>query len=210
VSFLPRDSVRAELGLAGSVLLYAGRLEPVKGPDVLLEAFAEIRVALPDATLVVAGEGSLASELRARVAERPLPGVRFLGQRSDIPDLIAAADLVVLPSRGEGMPTLLLEALLAGRAVVATRVGAVADVTEDGRFARIVPPGDAATLARACIALLRDSAARQRLAEGAPAAVRRRFDPALAAAATEALYLEALGALRQGPGQKLSHEPPSP
>ena len=147
-------AVRASLDPAGRpVLLTVARLADQKGHDILLSAVA----ALPQAErplVVLAGEGPLAGSLAAQ-AETAGLDVRFLGQRADVPALLAAADVVVLPSRWEGQPLILAEALRAGRPVIATRVGGVADMTgPDG--ALLVPPGDAAALAAAIASVLTD------------------------------------------------------
>jgi glycosyltransferase involved in cell wall biosynthesis len=174
---------------AGQRLLYVGRLEPVKGPDLLLEAFRRIHAEVPAASLCLAGEGSLRQHLEQEIGELGLEGsVRLLGESRCVPELMKACDLLVIPSRGEGMPTVLLEALAAGVAVVATAVGAIPDVTQDGSFAALVPPDDAPALAEACIRLLRDDASRAALAARGSDAIRREYSPEACAQKTFALY----------------------
>lgn len=171
------------------VMLYAGRLEPVKGPDILLEAMPAIRKAVPDVRLWLAGEGSLRSHLEGRIAQLGLEGaVELLGQRDDVDELIEAARLVVLPSRGEGMPTLLLEALAAGRPVVATRVGGMPEVTRDGALAVLVPSGEPIAFAQACIRVLTDDGLRKRLELLGPPEMQARYTPESVAVQTEAVY----------------------
>ena len=185
-----RTEVRHELAAGDApTLLCVGRLEAVKGPDLLVEAFSRVHEMLPQAQLWLVGEGSQRELLESRVRELGLEGnARLLGQRGDVPDLLAACDLLVLPSRGEGMPTILLEALAASRAVVATRVGAVPEVTSEGQHARLVAPGDIAALAGACVDLLRSRELRARY-EHAAAGVADRYRPERGAAELEALYL---------------------
>jgi glycosyltransferase involved in cell wall biosynthesis len=101
--------------------------------------------------------------------------VRFLGPRDDMPDLMAACDVVVLPSRAEALPTALMEAAAAGRPVVATRVGGVPEVVEDGRTGLLVPAGDPHALARALASVLADPVRAAALGDAARALARQRF-----------------------------------
>ena len=132
-------------GLGHPLVLAVGRLHPQKGYDVLLEALPQ----LGDVVVAVAGDGPLEAELRARA-----PGVRWLGRRTDVADLLAAADVVVLPSRWEARSLTAQEALRAGRPLVATAVGALPDLLRDG--ALLVPAGDARALGAAVRGLLDD------------------------------------------------------
>ncbi|MGL5866006.1 MAG: glycosyltransferase family 4 protein [Dermatophilaceae bacterium] len=159
-----RDTVRADLevetGTALAVVL--ARLAPQKGLDLLLDAHQHLRDLDHDLTLVtvVAGDGPLRAALQARIDDERLP-VRLLGHRGDIPDLLAAADLVVSSARWEGQPVGLQEALHAGAAVVATDVGGTADTVGDA--ALLVSPDDAAALARAVRDVIRHGAVRDDL-----------------------------------------------
>ena len=146
---------------AGALVFAAGRLAPQKGFGVLLEAAARWRDLEPAPLLVIAGDGPLAGELRARAAAL---GVRaeFPGRRDDIPALLASAAVFVLPSLWEGQPLVLQEALRAGVPVVATHAGGIPDLTGDDA-ALLVPPGDAARLADAVRSVLRDPALGTRL-----------------------------------------------
>ena len=139
--------------LGSPLVLAVGRLHPQKGYDVLLDAVAQ----LGDVVVAVAGDGPLEAALRARA-----PGVRWLGRRTDVADLLAAADVVVLPSRWEARSLTAQEALRAGRPLVATAVGGLPELVGDG--ALLVPPGDAAALAAAVRRLLDDPAAAAELA----------------------------------------------
>lgn len=168
---LPGDRARgrARFGLDGVCALFVGRLVPVKGVDLLLEAFARDR----GATLIIAGDGPCAADLRARA--RPLGDrVRLLGEvrGRDKADLLAACDLLCLPSRAlkdgrsEGTPTVIGEALQAGLPLVAARTGGIADALTDGENALLCPP-DAPALGAAVERLARDLALRERLSRGA-------------------------------------------
>ena len=168
----------------------AGRLAAQKGFATLLEAAIAWRDLAPRPLLVIAGDGPLAGDLRAKAAVIGVDA-RFLGHRTDIPELLAAAAVFVLPSRWEGQPLVLQEALRAGAAIVATRVGGIPDLTGDDA-ALLVPPHDPARLAIAVAAVLGD----QELA-GLRAAARARAarlpSEADAVAAVLASYAGVLG-----------------
>ncbi|MGY1784312.1 glycosyltransferase family 4 protein [Geodermatophilus sp. SYSU D00698] len=190
-----RDEVRAGLGLADGrpLVLAVGRLHPQKGYDVLLDAAAALaRGAAGDrAPLVaIAGDGPLEAELSARIAAQRLP-VTLLGRRDDVADLLAAADLVVLPSRWEARSLTAQEALRAGTPLVATRTGGLPELLGDG--ALLVPAGDAAALAGAVADLLADPARAAALAEAGRARAAGWPDEAATARTLVAVYRELLG-----------------
>lgn len=195
------EQMRAELGLRTSdearpILLYAGRLEPIKGPDVLIDALPEIVRCFPNALLLVAGIGSSAIVLEKQVETLRLQEhVRFLGHRSDVFELMALADLFVMPSRGEGMPTVLLEAIASGCAVVATDVGAVREVTRDGALADVVAPERPQALAEACVHRLSAGKAQSSGASEAAAEITHSFAPSRMARETASTYEAALAEL---------------
>jgi glycosyltransferase involved in cell wall biosynthesis len=180
------EAVRAELGAPGRpLILAAGRLAPQKGFGPLIEAARGWQDLSPLPLLAIAGSGPLQAELAAAAAALG-PSVVLLGQRADIPSLLAAADLFVLPSRWEGQPLILQEALRAGRPIVATRAGGTPDLTgEDG--ALLVPPDDPAALTAAVRQVLSDPALAGRLAEAAQ--VRARTLPTVNAAVEAALAI---------------------
>ncbi|WP_327413141.1 glycosyltransferase family 4 protein [Streptomyces sp. NBC_01233] len=157
------DKVRAELGAVGRPLLITvGSLVPHRGYSLLLDAAREWRTLDPAPLLVVAGEGPLRAELSRRIEAEGLP-VRLLGRRRDAAQLLAAADLAVLPSRREARALLAQEALRVGVPLVATAVGGVPELVGEG--AVLVPPGDAEALAAAVTGLLADPARRAALAD---------------------------------------------
>ncbi len=168
-----RATVRAALGVDPDVpvALCLARMEPQKRHDVLLDAWERVG---GGAELWLAGDGSLRASLE-HDAQR-LSGVRFLGNRPDVADLLAAADLTVLTSDWEGMPIAVLESLAAGKPVVATDVDGVGEALSGGG-GLVVPRRDPEATAEALRALLFDPA--QREAEGAAgqAAVSRDHDP---------------------------------
>lgn len=154
-----RSAARAALGLPveGDVLLYVGRLLPVKGPDVLIEALPAIAAARPTVHLSLVGDGPLEASLRRRAEALGVAArCRFAGQRAqaEVARWLNAASLLVVPSRAEGVPNVVLEALASGTPVVASRVGGVAEVLEEGAAGLLVPPEDPAALARAVAATL--------------------------------------------------------
>ncbi len=155
--------LRAALGPPGSLILgSAGRLDDQKGLDVLLDAL-RLLGPKPDWSLWLAGDGPRRADLEARAARAGLSDrVRFLGFRGDVPALLRATDLFVLPSRYEAMPLALLEAMGAGVACVATPVGDNADLL-GGAAGRLVPVDDAPALASALRALLENAEERARL-----------------------------------------------
>jgi glycosyltransferase involved in cell wall biosynthesis len=157
---------REDIGANGRpVVLAVGRLAGQKGFGVLLEAAVAWQDAVPRPLVVIAGDGPLDGELKA-VAQRAGTDAVFLGARRDVAALLAVADVVVVPSRWEARALIVQEALVAGRPVVASRVGGIPELTgEDG--ALLVPPSDAGQLAAAVMAVLRDPELAARLAKAA-------------------------------------------
>jgi glycosyltransferase involved in cell wall biosynthesis len=188
VSAETRAALRAEFGAnpGQAIVLAAGRLAAQKGFGLLLDAAAEWGDIRPAPLLVIAGQGPLAGELQARAASLGLT-VRFVGHRGDLPALLAAADVFVLPSVWEGQALILQEALRAGVPVVATRVGGNPELTgEDAAI--LVPPGDAQRLAEAVRAVLGDPALAARLRKAAAVRARTLPDEDAAVAAALAEY----------------------
>jgi teichuronic acid biosynthesis glycosyltransferase TuaC len=149
--FYPRDrsACRAKLGIDPStrLVLFVGWLAPLKGVPELLAAFAQVRRQVPNAELACIGEGPLKGFLSATARAG---GVRALGSKTshEIADWLGASDLFCLPSRSEGCPNVVVEALSSGRAVIGTEVGGIPELVDD-RSGVLVPPRDATKLARA-------------------------------------------------------------
>ncbi|MFJ9323366.1 glycosyltransferase family 4 protein [Streptomyces globisporus] len=155
--------VRAELGAVDRPLLMAvGSLVPHHGFGTLLDAARAWRRLDPVPLLVIAGEGRDRESLQRRIGDEEL-AVSLIGSREDVGELVAAADLALLPSRWEGRSLLAQEALRSGVPLVATAVGGVPELV--GEAAELVPYGNAEALARTVVRLLGDPAARTRLAE---------------------------------------------
>ncbi|HEX6885577.1 MAG TPA: glycosyltransferase family 4 protein [Planctomycetota bacterium] len=190
-----RADVRAELGLAPEdfVVLTLCALVPRKGVDVLVDALAALPPSPTPSVLLVAGDGPERAALEARAASLGRR-VRFLGARTDKAELLAACDAFVLASRAEGLGVAALEAMAAGRAVVASRVGGLAEAVVEGRTGLLVPPGEPAPLAAALARLRDDPALRAQLAGNGPARVREGFEVEQMVSAYERLYREVLSA----------------
>ncbi|WP_299363173.1 glycosyltransferase [uncultured Paracoccus sp.] len=152
-------------------ILCVARFTPQKNHAVLIGAMARLARSHPDARLQLVGTGPGEAAIRARIDRLGLRNVDLLGHRDDVPDLMAAADLLVLPSAFEGLPLVVLEAMAAGLPVVATRIGGVVEALGPDH-PWLVPPGDRLALASAMADALDDRASRTRTA----AAQRARFD----------------------------------
>jgi glycosyltransferase involved in cell wall biosynthesis len=190
-----RAEVRAELGLGeGIVAIHVARFVPLKAQDVVVRAVAAARARGGALTVVFVGDGPeqanverLAKELGLGPAE-----VRFLGFRTDVPDLLAASDVFLLPSRTEGLPLSVLEAMTHGLAIVATPVGGVPELCTDERDALFVPVDDPEALAGALLRLAPDTALRARLGEAARTRAARDISFSAMTEAYFALYREML------------------
>jgi glycosyltransferase involved in cell wall biosynthesis len=170
------------------------RLDPERGHVTLLEALAELHGRGVPFTVALAGEGSLRETLERRAAELGLGArLHFLGAFGDLGPLLLAADTVVLPSPGDGVPRVLLEALARGRPVIAGGTGGVLEVIDDGVDGRAVPPGDARALANALEALYRRPDAARRMGAQGALRVREEFSWTRVAEAFEEVYDEVLG-----------------
>lgn len=194
-AYVPRPGsgdtdLRAELGLgpATPLIVVVAQLRPQKALEVLLEAFPRVREAVPETHLAIAGDGECRSALEAQArtlgqAER----VHFLGRRSDVDAILRAGDVAVMSSDFEGTPLVAYECIANRTPLVATAVGGLPDIIEDGRTGRLVPPRDPRALATAIVELLSDPAQR---AEIVAAAAQRaeEFTIATATSRFAALY----------------------
>lgn len=185
--------LRRELGLGESdtIIGILGRLVPGKGHGVLLEAVSRLGVSPAGPKLLIIGDGPERSALQAQAVRLGLSGqVVFAGFRTDVPAVLSALDVVVLAStHTEVLPLSVMEAMAAGRAVVATSVGGVPEIVEDGRSGLLVPPGDADALATALRRLIADPALRAELGRAAALRVQQQFTLPRMVAEMERVYL---------------------
>lgn len=206
-----REPLRRELSVGEDELLViaVGSLRPNKGHRVLLDALARLRGdrALPGWRLAIAGQGEEDRSLSRQAAELGIGGqVHLLGQRPDIANVQAAADVFVMPSYSEGLPLALLEAMFAGSAIVASGVGGIPEAVRHEREAWLVPPGDPVALGDALGLVLRDPGLRRRLGEAALARAEAEFRLELMVDRYEALYRGRTGG---GPGRPPQQELPA-
>lgn len=158
------------------LVLTIARLSYEKGVDVLIDAAAELHEKLGDVRFVVVGDGSDRSALTERIRRHGLEGVvRLAGFVADVWPAIAAADVVCLPSKSEGMPNVLLEAMSAGKPIVASAVGGIPEAVESGRNGLLVPPNSPHDLAAGIARLVGDAAMARRVGEAARATIEQRF-----------------------------------
>jgi glycosyltransferase involved in cell wall biosynthesis len=175
----------------GTIVLCVARLVAAKAIDDLVHACVELRAHVPGVRLLVAGGGPCEPELRALIDELGLRDtVLLLGPRDDVGSLLAVADVFCLPSRHEGVPLSVLEAMAAGVPCVATAVGGVPEILEHRRTGLLVRPGSPAALSGALLELLTDSAGAARIGAAAREMVAREWSPAVQARRYAALYGE--------------------
>ncbi|MEO8140742.1 MAG: glycosyltransferase family 4 protein [Gemmatimonadota bacterium] len=175
-----REPIRTELAVASQVplIIAVGNLYKVKGHIVLLRALASLASRRPDLPwqLAIAGRGEEEATLREFAEQQGLKArVHLLGFRTDVPNLLAAGDIWVMPSLSEGLPLSLLEAMFAGKAIVASRVGGIPDVVPDGAEALLSAPGDETALAAQLERVLADPDLRLRLGVAAQAHANRDY-----------------------------------
>jgi glycosyltransferase involved in cell wall biosynthesis len=184
-----------------------GHMRHGKGHDTALDAWPAVLAAHPDARLLLVGDGPGMPALRRRAAELGVAGrVVFAGARDDMPDVLRASDLVLLPSRIEALPTVLVEAAACGVPAVATRVGGVPEVVADGETGWLFapPPGPDATAraVRAALDVRRTDPARfAAVGRAARARARTRFDAGVWANRLATAYRAAVA------GHRLGHQP---
>ena len=186
---LPRE----EFGVADEevVLFAAGTLSERKGHVVLLRALKRLDDEGCDVPwrLIIAGEGPERPKLEALVASEGLTGrVHLPGHRSDVPDLQAAAHILVMPSLWEGLPLAILEGMYSGNAIIASRTSGIPEAVRDGTDGILTPPGDEEALAQAIRRVLEDEALRRRMGSAAAVRARKHFSIDRMMDEYEALY----------------------
>ncbi|MDZ4861082.1 MAG: glycosyltransferase family 4 protein [Candidatus Hydrogenedentes bacterium] len=163
-----REATRAALGIGPNEILIGavGRLEPVKGFAYFVDASLLVAEASESARFILVGDGALRAELESRA--KPL-GTRFqfLGMRDDVPELMAAMDICVVPSLNEGMGRVILEAGAAGTPVVASRVGGIPEIVQEPATGLLVRPRDATGISSAALSLVHSAERRARMGSAA-------------------------------------------
>lgn len=179
-------------------VVYLGRMHPDKGTYVLLEAWARVVADAPSARLTLAGNDEV-ERTRAEVARLGLGEsvtVREWLSPAEVRDLLGRAHVLTLPSRNEGQPMSVLEAMARGMCVVATAVGGIPDLVEDGTSALLVPPDDVDALTKALWTAVSDTATRHRLGDAALERARAAFDVELVRRRFDDLYRELISPQR--------------
>jgi glycosyltransferase involved in cell wall biosynthesis len=173
-----KEATRADLGVSADdvLLLSVGRLVYQKGHEYLVQAMESLRGDLPQIKAMICGEGPLRQQLQSQIDRHGLQGVvTLLGNRLDIDRFLCSADVFVLPSRWEGLPVALLEAMDRGLPVVATRVEGVEEVVQNQTHGLLVPPEDARALAESIRRLVLDADLRRRMSLGTRARIREAY-----------------------------------
>ncbi len=184
-------ALRKELGLGDEPIVAAvGRLTEQKGFRYLIEAWERVSAAAPRARLVIAGEGPLREALRAQAASLG-ESIRFLGWRSDVFNLLADCDVLVVPSLWEGFGLVTLEAMALSKPVIASRVSALPEIVADGETGLLVSPGDSGALVEALTRVLTDPAQAKALGERGRARLETEFTVKRMARQHAAVYKEA-------------------
>jgi glycosyltransferase involved in cell wall biosynthesis len=186
-----RDRVRLEFGWGHDhfVIVQVARLNALKDHLTAVRAFEQIHASLPEARLLIVGEGEEREAIEAEIRKRSLgESIRLAGLRKDVPRLLTAGDLLWLTSVSEGIPLTLIEGMAAGLPVVATNVGGVTEVVEPNETGLLSPAGDDGAIAAAVLKLARDPALRQRLASAGKRRALARFSEDQMVAAYADLY----------------------
>jgi glycosyltransferase involved in cell wall biosynthesis len=189
----PREVWRAKQGFSEEDVLFVcvARFAAQKNHALLINAFAQGPASDPRAHLVLAGEGALRAQLQERVNKLGLTNrIHFLGLRTDIPDVLGAADAFTLSSDYEGNPLSVIEAMAAGLPIISTAVGGVPELLQNGKEGFIVQPGDAEELSAAMMTLLKDRGLRRTMGAAAAARAKDKFDVSAMVRAYEELYDE--------------------
>lgn len=186
---------RSKLGLsAAPLVLFVGRLDPQKDPFNLLEAFGRLLGRHTDWQLLFVGDGTLKASIDEWVGHHGLGHrIRIAGWRPDVPDLLKAADLLVLPSLWEGMPNIVLEAMAAGLPVVVSRVEGTEELIRDGETGLLVTPGSPTELEHQIEAALTTPELSSRIKTAAQLAVRTQFTMGRMVSAYEQLFARLVG-----------------
>ena len=152
-------------------------LREAKGIQYMINALPEILDQYPNTTYLIVGEGKYGGHLQDMIASRQLENhIVMAGHRTDIPDILAISDLFVLPSLGDALPTVLIEALAAGAPIIATDVGGIPEIIRHEKNGLLVPPADAKKLADACIQLIQNKEKSKQFSVAGLKTAREQFD----------------------------------
>ncbi len=189
----PSETLKSQvLGPAmseGALIICVARLVWFKGLHTLIAALPVVLARHPDTRVLIVGDGELRQDLEARAKRLEIdPVIVFAGERDDIPELLKISDLFVLPSVSEGLPISLLEAMAARLPLVATRVGGIPELIEDGKTGYLVPSKDDRALAQAILSFLDDPEKMRRAGLAGRARLEERFSQSAMVCKTEALY----------------------
>jgi len=189
-------SLRESLGIPADVpvLITVAVLRQPKGIQFMLEALPDILKVVPDTRYLIVGDGNHREKLESIAAEKGVSDrVIFTGTRRDIPPLLAAADIFVLPTLTEALPTVLAEAMAAGKPIIASEVGGVPEMVDDGRNGLLIPPADSRALTEACVKLLKNPKRARAMGLVGRTIVAERFNIRRQVRRLEKLYLDVCG-----------------
>jgi glycosyltransferase involved in cell wall biosynthesis len=195
----PNPAARLARGLPADafVIGYVGRFAPIKDLGTLVQAFATVSQRLPHARLLLVGGGETRASLERMTTALALNGrVVFAGWLDALAEVYEVCDVVALSSLNEGTPLAVIEAMAAGRPVVATAVGGVPDLVEQGLTGLLVPAGDSQSLATAIVSLAEDDCARVTMGEAGRQRAQQHFHPGRATGEVMHVYSAALAAKR--------------
>jgi glycosyltransferase involved in cell wall biosynthesis len=182
-----------EIENEGEIIITVGRLHAQKGHCYLLQAIAKAEKKVPKIKLIIIGEGEEENNLKNLVKSLDLTDkIIFAGLRGDVEKIFPIAELFILPSLWEGMPNVILEAMAAGKPVVATKVGGVPEVVVHGETGILVPPEDSNALTSAIIDLLRDKLKAKMMGQAGRMRIEEHFTISKTIEKTEYLYRKLL------------------
>ena len=173
------NTARQSLNLpeTGQVICTVAVLREQKGIQYMIEALPAILERIPNAIYLVVGDGAYRNELKSLSASRGVEKrVLFAGHRTDIPAVLASCDLFVLPTLGDALPTVLIEAMAAGKPIVASDVGGVPEIITDQTTGILVPPANPSKLAEACLQILQNESFRNTLVSNAYEVAQQKFN----------------------------------
>lgn len=189
---ITKSQIRQQTGISMDAFVFGtvGRFAPTKGYTYLVDAFAKVKEQVPNTELLFVGTGAQMDEIKSQTESLGLSGcVHFFGKRDDVPQVLAAMDVFVLPSLAEGMPYAVMEAMAAGVAIVASAVGGIPELLDNGKCGKLVPSKDAAALGDAMIEFAKMSRNdREQIIERARERIRQHFNQDVVAGLLADIY----------------------